>query len=86
MCAFSRLPLTEPSVLLFASNEENLEIAEKTIKPPAAAIKQCSGVQLLGRMIFSVAQTWQSLASQWDLCFADHVVPGWRLVGTLFLF
>ena len=35
---------------------------------------------MLGRMTVSVAQTLQSLASQWDLCFAD-LVPEWRLLG-----
>ena len=46
---FSHPPQMDLSVLLFASNEETLEIAEKTTKLSAAAIKQCSedkGVQL----------------------------------------
>ena len=72
---FSRPMLTRFSVSSSTSNEETLELemAEKTMKPPDVWQIFCSTGM---KMTFTL----KSLASQHYLRFAGCVVPGWRLV------
>ena len=81
---FSFASLTESSVLSSASNEETLETAEKTVKPPAIKRQETNNPWVTDFVWYThtgmeTVLTLESLASQCDLCFAERVVPGWRL-------
>ena len=81
---FSFASLTESSVSSSASNEETLETAEKTVKPPAIKRQETNNPWMTDFVWYTHAGmetvlTLESLASQCDLRFAERVVPGWRL-------
>ena len=81
---FSHPALTKSSVSSSASNEETIETTEKTIRPPAIKRQKKKEYNMLGWQIFcgsgtKMILTLESLASQRDLRFADHIVPWCRL-------
>ena len=81
---FSCPSLTESSVSSSASNEETLETAEKTVKPPAIKRQETNNLWMTDfvwytRTGMKTVLTLESWACQRDLHFAECVVSEWRL-------